>query len=141
MTAAFIPSGQPEPEFMARIREMFVEGLPDRLARMRRGLERVEADLREGRPPAAHGVEDLFLAAHSLKGTAPSVGAVDVGWESGRLSETAEDWSPENPPDPDQLTRARSALSRVEQACEAYRSQWAAAQGPPSDSGTDTRSG
>ena len=139
MTAAFIPSGQPEPEFMARIRAMFVEGLPDRLARMHRGLEGVEADVREGRPPSAHCVEDLFLAAHSLKGTAPSVGAVDVGWEAGELSEIARDWTPETPPDAEQLGRARSALSRVERACEAYRREWTAAQGP--DSGTDTRSG
>lgn len=139
MPPAFIPSGQPEPEFMARIRRMFVEGLPDRLARMRRGLEGVEADVREGRPPAAHCVEDLFLAAHSLKGTAPSVGAVDVGWEAGELSEVTKEWGPENPPDASALERARSALGRVERACEAYRGEWAESQGP--DSGADSRSG
>ena len=139
MTPAFIPSGQPEPEFMARIRRMFVEGLPDRLARMHRGLEGVEADVGAGRSPAAHYVEDLFLAAHSLKGTAPSVGAVDVGWEAGELSEVAREWGPESSPSQDELERARSALRRVERACEAFRREWAAAEG--GDSGTDTRSG
>ena len=87
MTPAFIPSGTPEPEFMARIRRMFVEGLAGRVERMRRGLNGVAEDVAAGRPPAAHYVEDLFLASHSLKGTAPSVGAEDVGWEAGELSE------------------------------------------------------
>ena len=121
MTRTADSAGRDEPEFMVRIRRLFVEGLPDRVERMRRGLDGIAADVAAGRGPTPDHLEDLFLAAHSLKGTAPGIGAEDLGWEAGKLSDLAREWSTDAPPPDEALARARDLLQRVERACADVR--------------------
>lgn len=76
---------------MPRLRRLFADGLPGRVERMQRGLDGIAADVTAGRPPSPTDLEDLFLASHSLKGTAPGFGAVDLAHHAAQLSALAQD--------------------------------------------------
>lgn len=103
---------------MPRLRRLFADGLPERLARLRQGLDGVDSDVAAGRPPSPDHLETLFLAAHSLKGTAPGFGAEELGRTAGELSLLARAWSSETVPDPAQLAQARDLLARVARGCD-----------------------
>lgn len=110
------PAGS-EPDFMPRLRRLFADGLPERVARMRGGLEGIVAAADRGAPPDAADLEELFLASHSLKGTAPAFDALDLAHDSGALSELARHWNPAEVPAPDQLARAGELLEKVACGC------------------------
>lgn len=112
-----LPNHRSEPDFMPRLRRIFADGLPERVARMRRGLDGVAAAVAAGVPPGEDHLEELFLASHSLKGTAPGFGALDLGTDAGTLSAIAQSWGPEAPPSPEGLERARYLIDRIEAAC------------------------
>jgi hypothetical protein len=101
------PDPRPEPDFMPRIRRLFAEGLPERIARMHRGLDGVAAAVAAGRAPSAE----------------------DLGFEAGRLSTLIGDWRPDAPPGADDIARARELLGRVEEASEAARARIGAEAG------------
>ncbi len=98
---------------MPRMRRMFADGLTARQDKMMRGLEGVAASVAAGQPPEAADLEELFLASHSLKGTAPGFGAEDLGWVADRLCRLVKPWSPETPPDSAQLEQARAFLDEI----------------------------
>lgn len=110
------PAGS-EPDFMPRLRRLFADGLPERVARMRGGLEGIVAAAERGAPPGASDLEELFLASHSLKGTAPAFDALDLAHDSGALSELARHWSPAEVPSSEELGRAGELLEKVARGC------------------------
>lgn len=81
--------GMNEPEFMARVRQTFLEQLPDRV----RDITESASDL--SAPDGAdhrEASERLLSAAHNLKGTAGTVGAEEMGVLANRLATTARRW-------------------------------------------------
>ncbi len=106
-----------EPEFMPRMRRLFADGLGERQVRLNRGLDGVADCLAAGRPLREGDLEELFLASHSLKGTAPGFGAEELGWLADCLCRLVKEWSPEAPPAPDQMERARELLDQIEGEC------------------------
>jgi chemotaxis protein histidine kinase CheA len=106
-----------EPEFMPRMRRLFADGLGERQARLTRGLDGVEECVSAGRPLREGDLEELFLASHSLKGTAPGFGAEELGWIADCLCRLVKDWTPEAPPSTDRLVQAREFLAQIEHEC------------------------
>lgn len=98
---------------MPRMRRMFADGLAERQERLARGLEGVSTSVAEGTPPRPEDLEELFLASHSLKGTAPGFGAEDLGWIADRLCRLVKAWAPESPPDDAQLEQATEFLAEI----------------------------
>lgn len=111
------PVQQSEPDFMPRMRRLFADGLPARQERLHRGLDGVEECLSAGHPPREEDLEELFLASHSLKGTAPGFGAEELGWLADCLCRLVKEWTPKAPPAPEALERARELLSQIEHEC------------------------
>lgn len=84
---------------------------------MRHGLEGIVAAAGRGSAPDGADLEELFLASHSLKGTAPLFDALDLAHDSAELSELARRWTPDEVPDPEELQRAGELLGRVTSGC------------------------
>lgn len=99
------------------MRRLFADGLGERQARLTRGLDGVEDCVAAGRPPREEDLEELFLASHSLKGTAPGFGAEELGWISDCLCRLVKEWTPEAPPGSDGLAQAREFLTQIEHEC------------------------
>lgn len=106
-----------EPEFMPRMRRLFADGLGERQARLNRGLDGVAESIAADRPLREEDLEELFLASHSLKGTAPGFGAEELGWLAEGLCRLVKEWTPDAPPAPDQMERARELLDQIEGEC------------------------
>jgi chemotaxis protein histidine kinase CheA len=102
---------------MPRMRRLFADGLGERQARLTRGLDGVNDCVAADRPPREDDLEELFLASHSLKGTAPGFGAEELGWLADCLCRLVKEWTPEALPTPDELARARDLLSQIEHEC------------------------
>lgn len=103
---------------MPRLRRLFADGLPERMERLRRGLDGVASDVAAGRGPSPEDLEDLFLASHSLKGTAPGFGALTLGADAAALSDLVQEWGPDAPPAAPALARARELVDRVAAGCD-----------------------
>lgn len=86
---------------------------------MRHGLEGIVTAHGESRPPTEADLEEIFLASHSLKGTAPSFEAWDAAHDSGTLSELVRGWTKETLPPAEELARAGELVDRIALECAA----------------------
>ena len=99
------------------MRRLFADGLEERQARLTRGLDGVADCIAADRLPRPDDLEELFLASHSLKGTAPGFGAEELGWLADCLCRLVKEWAPEAPPTTEQMDRARDLMRQIEGEC------------------------
>ena len=121
--------GMDEPEFMARVRQTFLEQLPDRV----RDITESAADLAD--PEAVEhrqAADRLLSAAHNLKGTAGTVGAEEMGVLASRLAATARRWQDQpTPPTPEEVAAVTRDATALAATAEQFRT-WM--ESPSSDS-------
>lgn len=106
-----------EPDFLARLRRIFADGIPDRLDRMRGGLAAAGAAAERETPPDSAPLEALFLAAHSLKGTAPTFDEFELAHAAAELADLARRWSEAGAVAPDEHARADRLLEQIATEC------------------------
>lgn len=100
---------------------------------MRRGLEGIVEAAERSSAPSASDLEELFLASHSLKGTAPAFDALDLAHDSAQLSELARQWTTDEVPAAAELERAGELLERVAAGCAEAAARIDASEGPRDD--------
>lgn len=104
-------------DLLDQIRQEFSDRLPERLEKMRSALD----VLASGYDPQS--VETFYLAAHSLKGTAPSFGANDLAEHAAALAKAGRRWLRDGRLEPGGVSVASDVLARLSAAVERFRAE------------------
>jgi HPt (histidine-containing phosphotransfer) domain-containing protein len=104
-------------ELLAEVYREFREGLPARLAEMRAALETLADGYERG------ATEVFYRTAHSLKGAAPSFGALLLVDPAAALAETGRRWFEGGFVDGEGLRAAFEDLGQLDEAVERYVSE------------------
>ena len=103
-------------QVMAQVRRGFCDGLPARVRRMESALEELTEGYR------FRLAETFYLAAHSLKGTAPSFGAQELADHAAGLADTGRGWLEAGAAAPEEVAAAAERVRRLRLAAERYLS-------------------